>query len=413
MSVKVFLFKKKESPDGPHALTIRITKDRRSSYIYIGHKLDESQWDSKNQQVKKSHPNSKRLNNLLIQKLAEASDRLLEMETKKKGISSKKVKEGLKSVSGNTFFKQAEIYLGNLKQNGNYNSYNAEVPRVVHFRDFLKGEDISFEDITPTLLQRYQSYLRDKRKIKQKGKADKDISERTVVNHLIIIRTVFNRAIKDHLVDAKYYPFGHDGIKIRFPDSTKLGLTAEEIKKLEELELESGSQLSHARNLWLFSFYFAGVRVSDVLRLKWSDFQDDRLHYMMGKNAKGGSLKIPDKALKILHIYKGREAKHDLVFPELEVMDSLNNKYEVQRKISYAVKQLDKYLKRVAVVAGIEKKVTMHIARHSFGNISGDRIPVQMLQKLYRHSSITTTIGYQRNFIHKDADEALDAVVGF
>ena len=61
----------------------------------------------------------------------------------------------------------------------------------------------------------------------------------------------------------------------------------------------------------------------------------------------------------------------------------------------------------------LTKKLTMHIARHTFGNISGDKIPIQMLQKLYRHTSITTTIGYQANFIHKDADEALDAVIGF
>ena len=55
----------------------------------------------------------------------------------------------------------------------------------------------------------------------------------------------------------------------------------------------------------------------------------------------------------------------------------------------------------------------MHIARHTFGNISGDKISIQMLQKLYRHTSITTTIGYQANFIHKDADEALDSVTNF
>ena len=54
----------------------------------------------------------------------------------------------------------------------------------------------------------------------------------------------------------------------------------------------------------------------------------------------------------------------------------------------------------------------MHIARHTFGNISGDKIPIQMLQKLYRHSHIATTIGYQANFIFKGADEALEAVIG-
>lgn len=55
----------------------------------------------------------------------------------------------------------------------------------------------------------------------------------------------------------------------------------------------------------------------------------------------------------------------------------------------------------------------MHIARHTFGNIAGDKIPVQMLQKLYRHSSILTTIGYQANFMHQESDDAIDAVTKF
>jgi site-specific recombinase XerD len=74
---------------------------------------------------------------------------------------------------------------------------------------------------------------------------------------------------------------------------------------------------------------------------------------------------------------------------------------------------IDRLLRtEVAPAAGIQKPLTMHIARHTFGNISGDRIPIQMLQKLYRHTDIKTTIGYQANFIHKDTDEALEAVIG-
>jgi len=51
----------------------------------------------------------------------------------------------------------------------------------------------------------------------------------------------------------------------------------------------------------------------------------------------------------------------------------------------------------------------MHIARHTFGSLAGDAIPIQMLQKLYCHSNVSTTIGYQSNFIHKETD---DAVIG-
>lgn len=155
------------------------------------------------------------------------------------------------------------------------------------------------------------------------------------------------------------------------------------------------------------------MRVSDVLRLRWSELTDHRLSYTMGKNGKNVSIKVPDKAFAILKQYEGSEIS-DLVFPDLKMIPdkSFNNRSLVQLKIKAAVKKLNSSLKEIAEIAGIEKTLTMHIARHTFGNISGDRIPIQMLQKLYRHSSITTTIGYQANFINKYADDALDAVIG-
>lgn len=39
----------------------------------------------------------------------------------------------------------------------------------------------------------------------------------------------------------------------------------------------------------------------------------------------------------------------------------------------------------------IDKNLSNHIARHSPGNIAGDRIHPLMLQKLYRHSDLKTT----------------------
>lgn len=55
----------------------------------------------------------------------------------------------------------------------------------------------------------------------------------------------------------------------------------------------------------------------------------------------------------------------------------------------------------------------MHISIHSSGNIAGDTGHPLMLQKLYRHSDLKTTLNYQANFIHNDADDALDSVVNF
>lgn len=217
---------------------------------------------------------------------------------------------------------------------------------------------------------------------------------------------------KAKAVDLKYYPFGKGGITIKFPQSVKIGLIRDEVSILENLELPQDSYMHHAKNIWLFSFYFAGMRVSDVFRLKWSDFQNGRLFYAMGKNNKGDSLKVLEKAQRILDQYASLKDGTDLVFPELKGLDSLDDSYFVQMRIKTQLRPINAALKVVAIKAGVTKKISMQISRHTFGNISGDMIPVQMLQKLYRHNTVTTTIGYQSSFINKSADDALDAVIG-
>jgi len=72
---------------------------------------------------------------------------------------------------------------------------------------------------------------------------------------------------------------------------------------------------------------------SDVLRLRWSDFRDNRLQYGMTKNTKVDSLKTPEKVIRILEKYKSDVPKHDLIFPELKALDGLDE-YQGQRKIS-------------------------------------------------------------------------------
>jgi len=399
-SVKVIL-RKEQKQDGTYPLAIRITKDRKSSYIYLEYSIELKHWDSAEKCVKKSHPNSARLNNYLSTKLAEARNSSLELETIKPIVTAKAVSQKIKPKAGATVFNQADLYISRLREDGKFNRWNSEKSNVKHLKAFLKN-DIAFQDLTIAVLERFKAHLISKNKA----------SERTAINNWVTVRSIFSMAIKDGVCDAKHYPFGKGKLTIKFPDSKKMGLTAEEVMKIEKAIL--GKEANHARNLWLISFYFAGMRISDVLRLSWSDFQDGRLYYTMGKNNKGDSLKASEKVLNILKQYEEiRDKNNDLVFSELRRID-VNDRFEMERIISSRVSAIDKLLRtEVKRAAEITKPLSMHISRHTFGNISGDKIPVQMLQKLYRHTDIKTTIGYQANFIHKDTDDALDAVIGF
>jgi len=118
--------------------------------------------------------------------------------------------------------------------------------------------------------------------------------------------------------------------------------------------------------------------------------------------------------LGIIEVYPSQECSaHNLIFLNIAFVKDIANTYAVLRAIANANSKLNKRLKNIVMITELDKKLTMLIARHTFGNLSGDKIPMQMLQKLYRHTSIVTTIGYQANFIFWDADDALDSVVDF
>lgn len=393
------VIKPDKKADGTYPICIRITKDRKTNYVPLGYSATEDQWDKAKGLVRKNYPNSVRLNNLIAKRLAELSGKAIELETEKHEVTANFIKKSSKKAIAALFFVQAELYLSSLKEAGKYNQYTADKPRIKHFKEFLK-HDIAFQEIEVSTLEKFRSHVKN----------TLQLSERSAMNHLSMVRSVFSFARKDKIIKADHSPFGKGKMIIKFPESGKIGLNAEEIKNLETVTLTD--RASHCRNLWLFSFYFAGMRISDVLRLRWSDFQDGRLIYVMGKNDKVGTLKIPEKASKILEQYKPLEkSKHDFVFPELKDVDT-TDQFVFERTIAFKTSAIDKCLKKdVAPVAKITKTLTMHIARHSFATEAGDKVSIQMLQKLYRHSSILTTVGYQSAFINKDADDALDAVL--
>jgi len=441
-AIKIVRRKNKQRKDGTAPLAIRISKDYTTNYTFLGQYVLEKDWNAESGRVKTSHPNSKRLNNFLLKKLTEANDIVFDTDDT---ITSKEVKNKVKrQTRKHSFFQvaservktkydcgtysvaQAELSILynieefiNLKTSLNKEAVIKEILRRRRERvskarkseytmldglvDFSKNRALFFEDINTAFIKKYKtfctSYLGQR--------------TRTITNQLIFIRTLFNIAIKDGLVDEKYYPFAGEKEKIRISSGLKIGLTKEEIEKIEALELEPESAIWHTHNVWLISFYFAGIRISDVVQLRWSDFKDGRLMYIMNKNEKPLSLKIPAKASKILKHYKvSRNGNNGYVFPFLATVDQ-NDQRDIFMKSRNASRLFNKYLKRIAMICEIDKNISNHIARHSFGNIAGDAIHPLMLQKLYRHSDLKTTINYQANFIHKEADDALDAVINF
>lgn len=68
----------------------------------------------------------------------------------------------------------------------------------------------------------------------------------------------------------------------------------------------------------------------------------------------------------------------------------------------------------IATKLEIKKKITIQIARYTFGNITEDKNSPQLLQLFCCHSDIKTTMNYQQHWLNQEKlDEAISKVIDF
>lgn len=436
---KLILYKSKPNKDGTFPIVLRITKDRARRYIFTSYTVTEEQWNEESSQVQK-HPNSTRLNNLLSKKVTEAEDVIIDMDRDKESLNAFQLQKKIRGGIGRSVYELSKEYLLSKKAADKYNQYVADGPKFKNFRTFLETNkigreietidenqqsikvwDLDVRAINVALLKKYKLFLQ----------THFHHSENTIYNNLCVLRIIYNKAIEDKLIDSREYPFGRgkERISLKPGESQKIGLDIDELKAFINLDIsenneallkelkrdvkyvkdisKSLSDLRLARQAFLYSFAFAGMRCADIVMARWSDFKNGRYYYTIGKNKKPVNVPIPEAAQIILDaLSHRREEGNEFVFRFLDGID-ICNKELLFTKIRTANKKLNDGLKIIGKVAGIVKEISMHIARHTFGNLAKGKIPVEVLQLLYRHSHLSTTINYQTNFIQEQTDVGL------
>ncbi len=429
-SSKIVLFKGKKLSDGSRFVALRLTFDRKHKFVFIEN-VFENQWDAASKLVNRSHTHYKRINNTIKAKDALAADLILQYESGKSDLTPEKIINTLKDVkSSETFFDFFSDYVEEkFKKNQDHEAtsldgkgkniwsffydkdFNGEFPNLERenekslFRKVV-NKDIRFASITPSFLRNLAIYL----------EVEGEHSERSVFNHMNVIRTVYNRAIESKAITRENYPFsGKGGYKMRMPESQKIALEENEVLALEKANLkEKTDTWIHAKNSWVLSLCWGGARISDVLQTKWEQINPESLTYVMGKNNKPVEVPLVDRAKKILKYYeKYKDENKGYIFPEMSKAN-LDDPKDINIKLKNAIRIYNVWLKELAEEAGIKKSLNNHLARHTFGNLSGDKIPIQTLQLIYRHSDIQTTINYQRHWMNKQkVGEAVKTVMNF
>ena len=395
-SIAMTLRRDKPKADQTFPIYFRITKNRKSSYISSGQYVAEKYWDDDRSRVKSTYPKSTWLNNFLTNKLTQLENEFLKAETKANPLTTKALKEKIIGKEPTDFFSFADEVTATYKTAGNIGTHDTFHAIISKLKGYMNGSSLTFEEITPQFLLKYEKYLREKH----------ENGTNTVYRDMKYIKKIFKDGYKQDIIDTSVNPF----LKCKFKTekTTKIYLSEEQVKTIEELKLERFSRMDLHRDMFIFSCY-VGLRVSDVLVLRWPNFDGTNINITIRKTNDQFSIRVPQKGVEILRKYDQiKQGPNDLIFPMMNEAAAFENEVSLDAAISSATAYINKNLKSIAENCGIEGNLSFHVARHTFATRALKMgIPVEIVQRLLSHSDIRTTMIYAK-VVSGEMDKAME-----
>ena len=234
-----------------------------------------------------------------------------------------------------------------------------------------------WRDLTTENIYRFDAYLHGLRIRNSVTRADGceiALTQGTIHNQHKNLKAMITRAVAEGLVDMNPYDKLR-GAFARGDRETVEFLTVDELKRIEGLKLPSGGMLSLARDLFVFQAY-TGMAFSDMQAFSLRDCRRDGKRWLLAKErVKTGVtyyVQILPQALAVAQKYGGEMP---------QVVGQVYNRA----------------LKDLAAMAGIDKRVTSHVARHTFATwMLHEEVPIERVAKMLGHSNIRQTQRYAK-----------------
>lgn len=276
------------------------------------------------------------------------------------------------------YLEYIEIEKGrSLKTVINYDHY------LTRFFEFSKVK--TPKDITEELLREYRLWLN-----RQSGKKEKSmqggsgsLKKRTQNYYLIALR-----AFLKYLAKRKITSLAPDQIELaKVSERTVDFMSVDDLHRLLKAPESEENELKSLRDKAILELFFStGLRVSELCSLNRDlDLSKDEFS-IRGKGEKVRVVFLSDQAKASIRAYLAkRKDMDDALFVQIDAGEKNTGKALTPRSI-------ERIVKYYATKAGISKKITPHVIRHSFAtDLLANGADLRSVQMLLGHSNITTT----------------------
>ncbi len=294
--------------------------------------------------------------------------------------------ENYQATTSKSFLEFMESIINELRRMKKERTSEAYNAALVSFKKFLKGQDLSFDELTAELVVKYEAWLKKE-----------SVSLNTVSFYMRIIRATYNRAVDKQLV-MQSYPFKH--VYVGVAKTAKRAVTLKVIKKIKQLDLSRRPAIELARDIFMFSFYTRGMSFVDIAYLRQSNLRNGVLTYHRKKTRQQLHIKWERCMQDIVN--KHHEPGSPFLLPLIHQEDEKERKQYLN-----ALRFINHKLKQISILAGVTPKLTMYVARHSWASIAkSKKVPLSVISEGLGHSSELMTRIYLASFEDSVIDKA-------
>lgn len=383
-----FWLKSRTDKNGKSPITMTIGANGERAEFQTGKKIEPENWDNGKQQAKGKKTEAKLLNTYLSQLRNKVY--LKEIELMQRGflITARLLRDAVvdkvEALNEKTLFQvfsehneeQGKMIGKGISKSTHWLSEYTYRLLKEHVEQKYKRSDLYLRELNIGFIQAFHTFLR----------TDKGMAQNSSTKHLKLLKKIINVAVANSYMTFNpfmTYKVEREPVEIDFLDE-------EELRRIINFDTPL-PRLERAKDMFLFGC-FTGLSYIDIKTLAPEHFERDG----------AGRIWIKKRRVKTGVLSR---------IPLLPIAKMILDKYRDGEKLLPIQDPADvnKYLKDIAILCNINKRITFHTSRHTFASTVtlANNISLEVVSKMLGHTNTRMTTHYAK-LVDKCIGEQMD-----
>lgn len=375
-------FRASSLPETEGTLYYQVIHKRNVKWISTGYHIYADEWNEEIASIVVTENSDRKTDLARMQcrvnwKMKQWRDVIDELANSHKSFSIEELCDAFKSCATDTtvfmYLQEQVTKKEQMKRQGTAMTYANAYRR---FKEFREDKDLSFEELTPEMIECYEAWLIDRR-----------LKQNSISCYMRTLSTLLHKAVDDGFtIDDKLF----SRVRLTYVKTTKRAISEKELKVIARLRLPKGTTLAFARDIFMFSFYMRGMPFVDIAYLRKSDLRNGLMTYCRKKTNQCLTVEWVKELQSIVERYADETTDSPYLLPIIQEEDGTERKqcHRMLENINYS-------LKKIGAMAGLKIPLTTYVARHTWASVARDiDVPITVISEGMGHHSIKTTQVY-------------------